>query len=34
MVVTPLEGKDNRGVEVANRGGKAVFKVKVKHAIV
>jgi hypothetical protein len=30
MVVAPLKGEDNGGVEVANRGGETAFKVKIK----
>ena len=33
-VVSPREGEHCRGVEVADRGGEAVFKVKVKQVVV
>jgi hypothetical protein len=32
--MAPLEGEHCRGVEVADRGGEAVYKVKVKQVIV
>ena len=34
LVVSPLEGEHCRGVEVADRGGEAVVKIKVKQVVV